>query len=153
MMELDGFDQKILTLMQVDSRRTGAQLSEAVGLSQAACLRRLQRLRNTGAIEREVAVIAPEYQAQGTLIIVLLTINRHNPKRIEMLTRKLTRFDEVERVFSVTGDEDIVLIMKCESMEAFSDFANAHFYEAPVEGFQSLVVLKEYENAIDETLA
>ncbi|MEL7151312.1 MAG: Lrp/AsnC family transcriptional regulator [Pseudomonadota bacterium] len=146
MEEIDRFDRRILAAMEVDARQTGNQLSERIGLSPAACLRRLQRLRKIGAIEREIAVVSPKYQLQPlTQIIVMLTIARHNPKRIEELTRRLARFDEVQRIFSVTGDEDIVVLMGFPSMEAFSDFANRHFYEPPVEGFQSLVVLKEFK--------
>ncbi len=144
-MALDQFDQQILDIMQADSRQTGDSLSEQIGLSPTACLRRLQRLRKIGAIEREVAIVAPEYRTHGsTQVVVLLTITRHNPKRIETLTRKFKKMREVQRVFSVTGDEDIVLLMGCDSMEAFADFADAHFYEPPVEGFQTLVVLREF---------
>ncbi|MEM0946433.1 MAG: Lrp/AsnC family transcriptional regulator [Pseudomonadota bacterium] len=62
MEELDSFDRKILAAMELDARQTGNQLSELVGLSSAACLRRLQRLRGIGAIEREFAVINPSYR-------------------------------------------------------------------------------------------
>ncbi len=141
--DLDSFDWQILSLMEIDARRTGQQLSEAVGLSPAACLRRLQRLRKIGAIEREVAVINPAYRRKGTQIIVLLTIERHNLKRIEILMKRFGTHPDVERVWSVTGNDDIVLFLNCESMEAFSDFADAYLFEPPVEGFLSLVVLKE----------
>ena len=142
--KLDDFDRKILQLMAQDSRRTGEQLADAVGLSPAACLRRVQRLRSTGAIEREVAVLSPDLQGERTTILVLLTITRHNPKRIETLTNRFLSFDMVERVFSVTGNNDIAMIMRVPTMQDFADFADAHFFEPPVEGFESLVVLKEF---------
>ena len=49
---LDNFDIKLLNLMQTDTRRTARELSEAVGLSPSACMRRLNRLRETGIIGR-----------------------------------------------------------------------------------------------------
>lgn len=142
--ELDSFDRKILTLLQHNARQTGEQLSEQVGLSAAACLRRVQRLRKIGAIEREVAVVSPEFRAKATSIIVFLTVNRLDPKRKQTLTRRLLAFDEVDRIFSVTGEDDIVLFVKVPSMEAFTDFADAHFYEPPIEGYESIVVLREF---------
>lgn len=142
--ELDSFDRKILHLLQRNSRQTGADLSESVGLSSAACLRRVQRLRKIGAIEREVAVVSPAFQSNATSIIVFLTVNRLDPNRTQTLTRKLLAFDEVERVFSVTGEEDIVLFVTFPSMEQHTDFADAHFYEPPIEGFESIVVLREF---------
>ena len=141
---LDEFDRRILDAMRIDSNRTGQELAGIIGLSAAACLRRLQRLRKIGAIEREVAIIAPAFQAQTTKLLVLLVIDRHNPKRIVELTDKLRKLDEVERIFMVTGEEDIAVILNCASMEAFTDFAFEHFHEAPVEGYQTLVVMREY---------
>ncbi len=143
MEDLDSFDRRILALMETDARQTGQQLSEAVGLSPAACLRRLQRLRKIGAIEREVAVINPIYKRKGTQILVLLRTDPQNLKRLGILMEKFSKHPDVERVWSVTGEDDVVLFMNCESMEAFSDFADAHLFQPPVDGFLSLVVLKE----------
>ncbi|MDP5220805.1 Lrp/AsnC family transcriptional regulator [Ruegeria sp. 2205SS24-7] len=142
--ELDTFDQKLIVLLQGNARQTGDQLSEQVGLSSAACLRRVQRLRKIGAIEREVAVISPEFQAKSTSIIVFLTVSRLDPKRKQILTKRLLAFEEVERIFSVTGEDDFVLFMKFPSITDFTDFADAHFYESPIEGYESTVVLREF---------
>ena len=95
MIDLDAFDRKILALLETDARRTGGQLSEAVGLSPAACLRRLQRLRKTGAIEREVAILSPDVRPRGTTIIVRLQIEGHNPGRMEEISRRIGRDDRV----------------------------------------------------------
>ena len=142
--ELDSFDQKLLALLKRNARQTGDQLSEQVGLSAAACLRRVQRLRTIGAIEREVAVISPKFQANSTSIIVFLTVSRLDPKRKTTLTKRLLAFEEVERIFSVTGEDDFVLIMKFPTMADFTDFADTHFYEPPIEGYESTVVLREF---------
>lgn len=142
--DIDSFDRRILDLLSIDSRRTGADLSEAIGLSAAACLRRVQRLRKIGAIEREVAVVSPRYNEKSTIIIVLLTIDRHNPKLMDELCHRLRRLDEVERLFWVTGEDDIVVILNCASMADFAAFCEAQFEEPPVEGYETLVVLREY---------
>ncbi len=113
-------------------------------MSAAACLRRVQRLRKIGAIEREVAVISPAFQANATSIIVFLTVSRLDPKRKQTLTSRLLAFEEVERIFSVTGEDDIVLLVKFPSMEDFTDFADTHFYEPPIQGYESIVVLREF---------
>ena len=134
MENLDDFDQRILGLLRTDSRRTGEALSELIGLSPAACLRRVQRLRKIGAIEREVAILSPALEKAGTTLIVLMTIDRHNPKLMDEYCDRLRRRREVERLLWVTGEDDIVVVLKCESMAAFADFAEIYFDEAPVEG-------------------
>lgn len=145
--ELDSFDRRIIALLKVDSRRTGEQLSRDIGLSPAACLRRVQRLRTSGVIAREVAIVAPEFQNKGTTIVVLLVIDRHNPKVMDEFCHRLRRQEEVERLIWVTGDDDIVVILNCASMAAFADFCEAHFNDAPVEGYKTLVSLREYDTA------
>lgn len=143
MEELDRFDQKILAAIEKDARQTGNQLSVTVGLSPAACLRRLQRLRQIGVIEREVAIINPIYKRKGTQVLVLVRFDPLKLKQIGTLMKQFGTQPDVERVWSVTGEEDIVLLLHCASMETFSDFADAYLFQPPVDGFQSHVVLKE----------
>ena len=111
----------------------------------ASRLRRVQRLRNSGVIEREVAIIAPGFENKGTTIIVLLAIDRHNPKVMDDFCHRLRRQKEVERLIWVTGDDDIVVILHCASMAEFADFCEVHFDDAPVEGYKTLVSLREYD--------
>jgi len=147
MTDLDSFDRRILTLLKADARRTGEQLAALVGLSPAACLRRVQRLRRTGIIAREVAILAPEYDNRGTTVIVLVTIARHNPRLIDDFCHRLGRLPQVERLIGVTGEDDIVAVLGCASMEDFAEFCQDHLAEPPVEGYKTLVSLKEYETA------
>ena len=109
-----------------------------------ACLRRVQRLRQTGVIAREVAILSPDVQPRRTRSIVLLEIDRHNPKCIEELTRTVGKLAEVERMFSITGGSDIALIVATASMEDYQDFCERYLYEPPVVGYETLVVLREY---------
>lgn len=144
--DLDAFDRRLLTLLQRDSRLTGVQLSEAIGLSAAACLRRVQRLRQIGAIEREVAVLSPAFTEKRTTILVRLTIDRHNLRRVNDFTQRLLRLDAVDTVYSVTGEDDFIAILRCASIEEFADIADAHFYQPPVEGYESNVVLRAFQS-------
>ncbi len=146
-MELDPFDHKLLALLEVDSRRTGDQLSELVGLSPAACLRRLQRLRKIGAIEREMAVVSPKLRGKGTRLFVLISVDRQNPKMMDELCGRLLREDDVVSLDSVTGDDDVVMVVDCGSMAAFSDLCDAYLNEPPVVGYKTLVSIKSYEPA------
>ena len=142
MPDLDSFDRRLLALMKTDSRRTGQQLAAEVGLSPAACLRRLQRLRQLGAIEREVAILSRAFEPPTTKVIVLLTVRQHSPKGIDELNAKLRTLDEVDAIYTVTGDSDIVVVMKCPAMADFKAFCDRHFYDDPVEGYETIVVLR-----------
>jgi len=140
---LDQFDQKILDLLSQDARQTGAALAEKVGLSPASCLRRVQRLRKIGAIEREVAIVSRAYSANRVTILVRLQVARVGGDRIDRLRRKFGGLPAVQKVYHVTGDCDLVLILSFPSMEDYAGFTNAHFYDDMIRGFDSMVVLTE----------
>ena len=53
-LHLDEFDLRLLERLQADARTPVPVLAEAVGLSAPACYRRIRRLREIGAIQREV---------------------------------------------------------------------------------------------------
>lgn len=143
--ELDSFDHQILALLEADTRRTGEQLSEAVGLSPAACLRRLQRLRKIGAIEREVAIVSPKLRNRGTRLYVLVSVEGQNPKLLEELCQKLRRQEMVVGLDWVTGDDDMVMICDCGSMAAFGEFCEMFLNDRPVTGYKTLVSMKAYD--------
>lgn len=142
---LDNFDHHILALLSVNSRRTGEQLSDEVGLSAAACLRRVQRLRKVGAIEREVAIVSPKLEDRGLVIVVLMTIDGHNPRLMDEFCQRLRRDATVNRLLWVTGDDDIVLVLHCASMREFDDFAKTYLNDKPVKGYKTLVSMREYQ--------
>jgi Lrp/AsnC family leucine-responsive transcriptional regulator len=142
--KLDQFDRSLLDLLKVDSRQTGEQLATKVGLSAAACLRRVQRLRKTGVIEREIAVISEKYLGPKVTVIVLLRLSLEMTDRVDQLKRKLQGLREVTRFYHVTGEADFVLTVVCPSMEKYASFTEAHFYDSPILGFESMVALREH---------
>ena len=143
MIDLDDFDRRILALLQVNSRRTGAELSAEVGLSPAACLRRLQRLRDEGVIAREVALVAPEYRERRVTVFVLLTFERDRPDREDQFSRRMLEAPEVFQCFHVTGSADYLLGIEAIDLEDYQRFTKLHFYESYVKRFETHVVLKD----------
>jgi len=143
LVQLDDFDRRILALLQDNSRRTGAELAESVGLSAAACLRRVQRLRETGVIEREVAILSPQYRERRTVIFVLVTMESDRPDRDRRFAERMRSLPEVTQCFQVTGPADYLLAVEAVDMEDYQRFTDAHFYEPYVKRFDSFVVLTD----------
>lgn len=143
MIDLDDFDRRILALLEQNSRRTGAELSAEIGLSPAACLRRLQRLRDEGVIAREVALVAPEYRERKVTVFVLLTFERDRPDREDRFTRRMREVSEVAQCYHVTGSEDYLIAIEVADLEDYERFTKRHFYESYVKRFETHVVLKD----------
>lgn len=141
--DLDDFDRRILALVQENSRRTGAELAERVGLSAAACLRRLQRLRDGGVIAREVAILAPDYRDRKVRVFVQITMERDRPDREQEFNARMRAAPEVTQCYHVTGAADYLLAIEVADLEDYQRFTKRHFYEPYVKRFESLVVLKD----------
>lgn len=141
-MDLDDFDRRLLEALQRDNRQTGERLAEIAGLSPAACLRRVQRLRDARVIARDVSLLTPEAVGRRLTVIVLVTLERDSSGRLNVSDRFASRMQQVPEVlqcYSVTGPADFVVIVNVASMEDYQDFTRRHFYEAHIKRFESLV--------------
>ena len=139
---LDSFDIKLLNLMQVNTRRTAEEMSAQVGLSPSACLRRLNRLRETGAIEAEVAVISPAAVGQRLTMIVEVSLERERPDIMSDFKKAMRGTPEVIQCYYVTGETDFILIVTVKSMRDYEAFTNNFFFENKnIRRFSTLVVM------------
>jgi DNA-binding Lrp family transcriptional regulator len=118
-MTLDAFDRRLLTLVQQDSSRTAEQLAEEVALSPSAIQRRLRRLRETGVILHEVAVVDPRCLGRPTFFVVGLQVERERPEHLTELRRWLAAEPQVQQAYYVTGEADFVLVIAAPDAEAY----------------------------------
>jgi len=145
---LDDFDLRILTVLQRDVRTPMEALAEEIGLSAPACYRRVRSLREAGAIEREVALVAPGVMGWSVTMIVLVTLERDRGRIVDDLVRKLRAADEVIDVWYVTGDHDLVLHVAAQNMSTYDAFTRrALDAEDQVRSFKTLVVLQHPKRA------
>lgn len=141
---LDSFDLKLLELLQVDARRPADALAEEVGLSAPACYRRIRRLREIGAIAREVAVVRPRTLGWPLSMIVLVTLERENARTVEEMMRVLKAVPEVLEAWNVTGDHDFAVRMVARDMESYDELARRLFAaDERVRSFKTLVVIRQ----------
>jgi Lrp/AsnC family transcriptional regulator, leucine-responsive regulatory protein len=148
MSALDIFDLKILAAVQRDARMPMPDLAEEVGLSAPACYRRMRALRDSGVIEREVAIVEPAVMGWPVTMIVLVSLERDKGPIVDDLVRKLKRSEEVTDVWYVTGDHDLVLHVAAESMAAYDAFTRDILHaDDYVRSFETLVVLQQPKRA------
>jgi len=139
--ELDKFDRRLLELLQENARLTGSELGRQVGLSSAACLRRVQRLRESGVIERDIAVVNPRVFGKRMTVVVLITLNNDRPDRYNLLRAELEKAPEIVQCDHVTGAHDIVLRVKVADMEDYSAFVDRVLVKPYIKRYESLAVL------------
>jgi Lrp/AsnC family transcriptional regulator len=55
--DLDEYEKRILAILQVDASRSATDIAHEIGLSQAPCWRRIQRLKEEGYIRSQVCIL------------------------------------------------------------------------------------------------
>ena len=135
-------------MLQRDARTPVIELADKVGLSAPACYRRIRALRESGAVEREVAVVAPGVMGCSVTMIVLVTLERDRGRIVAELVRKFKAAQEVIDVWYVTGDHDLVLHVASQNMSTYDAFTRRVLLaEEQVRRFKTLVVLQHPKRA------
>lgn len=117
--KLDKIDLKILASLQRDASISNSDLASRVGISPAACSRRVRRLREDKIIVKEVAIIdASEIEKQMTAVIEV-TFDRHSASHKEAFLRSIIDKPEISQCYMVTGDSDLIIFAHVHDMEAY----------------------------------
>lgn len=141
---LDMFDLKLVELLQIDAHRPVADMAEAVGLSAPACYRRIRRMRETGVIEREIAIVRPRTLGWPLSLIVMVTLEREDARTIDEMRHLLQAEPEVVEAWNVTGDHDLAVRIVARDMEGYDELAQRLFSaNERVRSFKTLVVIRE----------
>ncbi len=139
--------------MQRDNRLTSDVLGERVGLSATAVQRRLKRLRATGVIEADVAVIAPRAVGQRLQMIVLVSLERERADIIDRFKASIRTTPNVMNGYYVTGDADFMLVVSARDMEEYESFTRRFFYENPdIKNFKTMVVMDRVKTGFNLVL-
>ena len=149
-MTLDAFDRKILREFQRNTRITAAELATLVGLSPSACHRRLSALRDSGAIQAEIAIVSPKAVGQRITMIVTITLEREHSDVITEFKRACRDDINIMQCYYVTGQSDFVLILTSRSMEAYDAFVERFlFSNRNVRRFETMVVMDRVKVGFD----
>lgn len=140
---MDRIDRKILNLLQRDASRTNAQLADEVGLSPSSCLRRVRRLRASGMIDRIVAILNPSRAGRVLKAVVTVELIRHGEQQQRDFLSLATREEAVSQAYAVTGQTDVVLILRLRDMEEFDVLCERLFRDKTnVARFFTMVVIR-----------
>jgi Lrp/AsnC family transcriptional regulator for asnA, asnC and gidA len=109
---LDGPNRAIIEALQRDGRQPYGAIAEAVGLSEAAVRRRVQRLREAG-IMQIVAVTDPLQLGFTRQAMVGISVEGD----VRQVAEKLSALNEVDYVVMCAGSFDLLAEVVCEDDE------------------------------------
>ena len=119
---IDGFDRKILALLQRDATLSLAEIAERVGLSSTPCWRRIQKLEQAGVIRRRVALLEPQALGLGLTAFVSIRTGQHEPAWLERFMQAAMAMPEVVEIDRLAGSWDYQLRVVVPDIAAYDAF-------------------------------
>ena len=108
---LDEIDVRLLSELQTDADRPNVELARLVGLSPAATLNRVRRLKESGVIRRISARLDSGAAGFTLQVYVLATLSRHDQAATRRFSEAVREMPHVVAADEVTGDVDFVLMV------------------------------------------
>lgn len=123
---LDEIDKKILGHLQQDSRATVREIAKQAAVPITTVHSRLKRLQRNGIIKRFTIELNHEKLGKGIAAFVFAEISHERlvdkEHGINILKKKLLTFDEVEHIYAVTGDIDLILKVRVAGIRQLDEF-------------------------------
>ena len=108
---LDLIDAQILEALQLDADRSNVELSRLVGLSPAATLHRVRRLKEAGIVRGVVAQVDATAIGFPLQVYVAVALQRHDDASHKRFSDAVRAMPEVISADWVTGETDAMLIV------------------------------------------
>lgn len=106
---MDRIDRKILELLSSDSRLTGEQLGERVGLSPSATHRRVKALEESGAILGYRARLSKAARGNPSTVFVQVTLTDQRQATMLAFEAALACTEQVAEAYLMSGPSDYLV--------------------------------------------
>jgi Lrp/AsnC family leucine-responsive transcriptional regulator len=140
--ELDEIDWKILDLLQVDGRRSLADIGKQVGLSTSGVKRRVDRLEDAGVIVGYTAILNP--RQVGNTLEAFTELRFSGDASIEEIRSFLTGVPEAQATFVIAGDPDAIVWLRVDGSEGLQRTIERLRRGKKVIGTKTLLVLESW---------
>ena len=107
--KLDRLDKKLLSLLQADGRISNTELAQRIGLSQSACLRRVQRLEEAGVIEAYGALLSAAKLGKPETVFIEITLAGQSEAMLDAFERAVAANPEILECHLMAGEYDYLL--------------------------------------------
>jgi Lrp/AsnC family transcriptional regulator, leucine-responsive regulatory protein len=126
--KLDEKDLAILTLIQDDSKLTANQIAKKINSPITTVFAKIKRMETLGIIKQYRAILSPEKLNLGTSAFILAQVSYRTKNDNETsitqrdVAEEIARFPEVQEVHIITGDWDLLVKLRAESVDAVGKF-------------------------------
>ena len=123
--ELDEKDLAILTLLQKNCRMTAREIARKINSPITTVFAKMRRMEQQEVIKEYRAILDSKKLNFGTTAFILASFSYRNgetPLSQRVIAEQIARFPEVQAVHIISGDWDILIKIKEESVDAVGNF-------------------------------
>ncbi len=113
---MDELDQKLITLLRHNARRSISDLALDAGVSRATARARLERLEKDGHILGYTVILRADTVEQAVRGIMMIAIEGHVTERV---VKALGGFSEISEIHTTNGRWDLIAEINADTLTDF----------------------------------
>jgi DNA-binding Lrp family transcriptional regulator len=134
---MDDLDRRILNILRRDARTPYTEIADRVNTSEGTVRNRVDRLTQNGVIERFTVTTRTGNVKAMIEVSVDMNVNTG------AVSEQLADWEEVDFVWQVSGEDDIVLVVDCVDTQAVNDLITKARTMSEVKGTKTRLILDE----------
>ncbi|MEN9850558.1 MAG: hypothetical protein RL128_721 [Pseudomonadota bacterium] len=143
---IDDLDRKILAELQADASQSLDEIARKVGSSKTPVWNRIKRMKETGVITRQTAILDPEALGLEACFFVLVRTSEHEADWQRRFLDVLRRRPEVLEAHRLAGDIDYILKVRVKNARAYDQFYQALISEVKIHNVTALLSMEEIKS-------
>lgn len=143
---LDALDRRILHELQIDATVPMEEIARRVGSSKTPVWNRIRKMRDSGVIQRQVAIVSPEALGLGACFFVLVRTSQHSADWLEKFLQAVKRHPEICAAHRLAGDIDYILQVRVADAASFDVFYRRLIEDVEIFNVTSLLSMEEIRN-------
>lgn len=143
---LDDMDRKILAELQQDASQSLDEIAKKVGSSKTPVWNRIRRMKESGVILRQTALLDAEALGLEACFFVLIRTSEHEAEWQRRFLQALQQRPEVLEAHRLAGDIDYILKVRVENARAYDRFYQALISEVRVHNVTALLSMEEIKH-------
>lgn len=116
----DNIDTRILKALQRNGRLQNNELANEIGLSNSACLRRVNQLEESGVIDSYVALLNPKKVNCNLIVYALGSFFEEDPELKERFIFEVKLIPQIIECHFMAGSFDFLLKLCMSDLEEFN---------------------------------
>jgi len=154
-LKLDEKDIEILKFLQKDSKISSKEIARKIGSPISTVFAKIKRMEDLGIIKEYKTVLDSKKLGKGTTAFVFVSFEYRPPETEKPLdqreiAKKIAKFPEVQELYIITGDWDILIKVKTKDVDDIGKFVLDKLRK--IEGIEktfSCMVYDEIKESLD----